>query len=548
MVGGRPAEVRDRGADHHRGVGDATGDDDVGARVQCRRDAEPTQVGVGREGSLGDAELLAIERMSSPSTWATAGSSPSPFATSRSRAASAAGLRPPALLTIFTPRSRARPRRVLDLRHERSCVAEVGVLHRVLAEDQHGQLGQVVAGEDVERSTVRAALEHLAHRREAVAVEAGAVADQQRGLARLGIAASRPGPDGPGEALGDVEPGVDTGAVGHQVGVGAVDPLGDQQAEVVGRAGQPLGGVVRPPRPHLAAGRRELDAHLGVGHVESVVDEGVAAGAHADVGDVLDAVGDLGLDVQGLVDVQRVRPSLHEARGHHRGGRHRRAEPRHLLPRGKRAERVASAARAASQRVSSSSAGRPASSSAPVSTKPVGSAMAASTIASQDAWSTCARAAAVAVSSVQSRCATWVATVQPACRGGARPLGVVEDGDGGAQPVSFGGEVGQQVVEQVPCVSHGASFSRASRTSAHWSRIRERRRVSSVIVEARPSPRTRSRVAWTSSRTPGWRLVGPEQLDGHSVGLAADPLLEGGDAPRAGSRRCAPPPRARGPR
>ena len=42
-----------------------------------------------------------------------------------------------------------------------------------------------------------------------------------------------------------------------------------------------------------------------------------------------------------------------------------------------------------------------------------------------------------------------------------------------------------------------------SRVRAHWSRIRARRLVSSVMVPARPRPRTRSRVACTSSRTPG---------------------------------------------
>ena len=63
----------------------------------------------------------------------------------------------------------------LDLAHERAGVAERGVLHGVAAEDEHGQLGQVVAGEDVEL----APLELLAHRAEPVAVEPRAVADPQ---------------------------------------------------------------------------------------------------------------------------------------------------------------------------------------------------------------------------------------------------------------------------------------------------------------------------------------------------------------------------------
>ena len=51
--------------------------------------------------------------------------------------------------------------------------------------------------------------------------------------------------------------------------------------------------------------------------------------------------------------------------------------------------------------------------------------------------------------------------------------------------------------------SCGAASRASSRVRAHWSRIRARRRASSVMVPARPSPRTRSRVACTSSRTPG---------------------------------------------
>jgi hypothetical protein len=49
------------------------------------------------------------------------------------------------------------------------------VLQLVAAEDEHGQLGEVVAGEDVEL----AAGEHLADGVEPVAVEPGGVADTE---------------------------------------------------------------------------------------------------------------------------------------------------------------------------------------------------------------------------------------------------------------------------------------------------------------------------------------------------------------------------------
>ncbi|COW90080.1 Uncharacterised protein [Mycobacterium tuberculosis] len=62
---------------------------------------------------------------------------------------------------------------VLELGQEGLRVAAIGVFHAVATENQHGQLGQVVAGEIVQL----AAGQHLAHGGEAVAVEARAVSD-----------------------------------------------------------------------------------------------------------------------------------------------------------------------------------------------------------------------------------------------------------------------------------------------------------------------------------------------------------------------------------
>ena len=62
--------------------------------------------------------------------------------------------------------------------------------------------------------------------------------------------------------------------------------------------------------------------------------ERAVAGANAEVGDVPDAVGDLGLDVERRVYVERVRPGLHEPRGGHGGGGHRRPVPRDPRPGG----------------------------------------------------------------------------------------------------------------------------------------------------------------------------------------------------------------------
>ena len=82
---------------------------------------------------------------------------------------------------------------LLGLPEERACVPEGRVPHPIFPEDQHRELGEVVAGEYVEG----AALEHLAHRREPVAVEARAVADEQRAGPRVSHAGHDPRRAGP---------------------------------------------------------------------------------------------------------------------------------------------------------------------------------------------------------------------------------------------------------------------------------------------------------------------------------------------------------------
>ena len=95
-------------------------------------------------------------------------------------AAQPAGLRPPALLTRLDALGQAGAEDLLHLGEERLGEPEVGVLQLVLGQDQHGQLGQPVAGEHVDGPAV----DHLAGGREAVAVEAAAVGD--RGIGRAG--------------------------------------------------------------------------------------------------------------------------------------------------------------------------------------------------------------------------------------------------------------------------------------------------------------------------------------------------------------------------
>src|SRR5690606_25689815 len=83
------------------------------------------------------------------------------------------------------------------LAQERFGVAPAGVLHQVTAEDEHGQLGQVVTGQVVQLTTG----ELLLHRREPVAVEAGGVADPGRlANTHVNCPGCRPLPGGPANA------------------------------------------------------------------------------------------------------------------------------------------------------------------------------------------------------------------------------------------------------------------------------------------------------------------------------------------------------------
>ena len=87
------------------------------------------------------------------------------------------------------------PERFLHLAEERLGEAERRILGPVPAEDEHRQLGQIVAGEHVEL----AAVEHLAHGGEAVAVEPRRIGDRS-GFGHVDRSGSRPAPGGPAKA------------------------------------------------------------------------------------------------------------------------------------------------------------------------------------------------------------------------------------------------------------------------------------------------------------------------------------------------------------
>ena len=76
--------------------------------------------------------------------------------------------------------------RRVEVLQEGGRIALGAVLGARLAEDQHRDLGEVVAGEDVDAAGAR----HVGHRRSAVTVEAGAVPDADRDAARVLLCAA----------------------------------------------------------------------------------------------------------------------------------------------------------------------------------------------------------------------------------------------------------------------------------------------------------------------------------------------------------------------
>ncbi len=198
---------------------------------------------------------------SSPSTQAIRGARPCSAATSAQRLREAGGVQaagvgddPHALL-------QRQPEAVRDLGHEGAGVAERGVLEPVLAEDQHGQLGEVVAGDDVDprppsRPRAARAWPRAGRRRSRCSCRcAGARpgglsrAVLEPGRARLPTGAGRAG-----EGLGEVEPAVGVGPGGDagrgRRGGGAGSPAGRSRTPSRSRAAR------RPPDPTSRPRRR----------------------------------------------------------------------------------------------------------------------------------------------------------------------------------------------------------------------------------------------------------------------------------------------------
>ena len=184
VVRAGPAEVGGGRADDHRGVGDAAGDDDIGPGVQAFDDAPGTEVGVGGQqghipGRNAAARRCPESEFVGPRDEVVTLDMGHVHGQSEAvgelayRGGKRARVQPAGVGDDLHALVQGESERVLQLAQEGLGIAELRILGPVAGQDQHGQFGQVVAGEVVEVT----AFEHLPHGRDAVTVEPRAVAD-----------------------------------------------------------------------------------------------------------------------------------------------------------------------------------------------------------------------------------------------------------------------------------------------------------------------------------------------------------------------------------
>ncbi len=182
-----PSEVLGGGAHHHGGVGDPTGDDDVGAPFEGRGDAPAPQIGVGGDG--GESGLLqpgavpqgADLEVVDPGHEVVAGDGGHGGGEAESGGDPGQGLRQPGGVEAAgvghhpDPALQARRHHLLHLLEEGAGVPGSGSSLTGAPQEGHGQLRQVVAGEVVDRPP----LHHLPGGSVTVSQEPRAIGDAQ---------------------------------------------------------------------------------------------------------------------------------------------------------------------------------------------------------------------------------------------------------------------------------------------------------------------------------------------------------------------------------
>ncbi|VXC45847.1 hypothetical protein AERO9AM_70375 [Aeromicrobium sp. 9AM] len=229
-----------------------------------------------------------------------------------------------------------------------------------------------------------------------------------------------------------------------------------------------------------------------MGHLLAAHQVGIAARAYADVAHVLGSRGLRDRQAEGLTDVVAVRPGLHDPRRRHRGRAHGRTEPRDLL-----------AVRDAAQRG--------------VERDPALTPRREQLLGRQHRHLLGAVVdIALGIGGGPLQAAAELVLVGDRCQGGrVGPVQVADLvphrpalGRRDSRP-AIGRQSGHPRVELQALVhevrqqsfqNRHAYSSSSSRTTAHESSTAARRLASSLREAARPRPRSRSRVAWTSRR------------------------------------------------
>ena len=175
VVGSAPAEVCGGRADDHRRVGHPAGHDDVGAARQAVDDAPRAQVGVGGQ-RFAEPQFIRPGQQVVTLDMCDVDRDAQPLGQRAHRVGQARGVQPARIGDDAHVLLAGEAEALLELGEECLGVAAVGVLHAVAAEDQHRQLGEVVAGQVVQIT----AGEHLPHGGVTVAVEARTVPDANR--------------------------------------------------------------------------------------------------------------------------------------------------------------------------------------------------------------------------------------------------------------------------------------------------------------------------------------------------------------------------------
>jgi hypothetical protein len=188
----RPAEPGRGRAHDERGVGDPAGHDDVRARPQALRDPECAEIGVGSQ-RFTQAQLAGPARQVISFDMRHAHRQAKALAQLAEPSGEAAGIEPAGVDDQPHSALRRQPDAVLELGGERPGIAERRVPGLVARQDQHRQLGEVIAGDDVDVP----GFQQLAEGRGPVSVEPGGVPDAHDLSGRRSGHAGPVGPIGP---------------------------------------------------------------------------------------------------------------------------------------------------------------------------------------------------------------------------------------------------------------------------------------------------------------------------------------------------------------